>query len=104
MLHQGSQFHTVYIYNHEVYSMLNIYESVLYLPVSIQIQFKCTALLLASKNGHVVVVQCLLETGANIHDKDDVRFIILYFFVYLFTLFTLNILILLDEDYKIDYL
>ena len=94
----------MYIYNHAVNCMLNIYEYVTYLFLSIHIKDERTALHLASENGHVEVVKCLLETGANIHDEDDVRYIILYFFVYLFTLFTLNILILLNEDYKIDYL
>ena len=55
--------------------MLNIYESVPYLPVSIQIQDECSALLLASKNGHLKVVEFLFENGANIHDKDNVRYI-----------------------------
>ena len=55
--------------------MLNIYESVLYLPVSIQIQDKCSALLLASKNGHLEVVNFFFVMGANIHDKNDVRYI-----------------------------
>ena len=72
MLHQGSQFHTVFIYNHEVYSMLNIYDSVPYLPVSIQIQDECSALLLASKNGHIEVVKFLFKKGGKIHDKDYV--------------------------------
>ena len=75
MLHQGSQFHTVFIYNHEVNSMLNIYDSVPYLPVSIQIQDKCSALLLASKKGHLEVVKCLLDKGVEINDKDEVRYI-----------------------------
>ena len=55
--------------------MLNIYESVLYLPVSIQIQDKCSALLLASKNGHIKVVKFLFEKGGKINDKNKVRYI-----------------------------
>ena len=29
----------------------------------------------ASQNGHLEVVKCLLEKGANINDKDNVRYI-----------------------------
>jgi ankyrin repeat protein len=70
-------FHPIYRYIkkiHVVNSMLIVYESVTYLPLSIHIQNGRTALHLRSGKGHVEFVKCLLESDAsNIHDKDNVR-------------------------------
>jgi ankyrin repeat protein len=62
-------------YSHVIGSMLNVCETVTYLPLSIHVQFERSALQLASEKGHVEVVKCLLEKGASITDKDDVRYI-----------------------------
>jgi len=63
-------------YNHVVNSIFDIYASVTYLSLSMHhIQYERSALLLASKNGHVEVVKYLLANGANIGDKDKVRYI-----------------------------
>ena len=59
--------------NHAADSIFYSVESVTYLHLSIHNQRGCSALLLASKNGHLEVVKFLLEKGANFHDIDDVR-------------------------------
>ena len=62
--------------NHAADSIFYSFESVTYLHLSIHNQRGCSALLLASKNGHLEVVKCLLEKDApHINDKDDVRYI-----------------------------
>jgi len=62
-------------YNHVVISIFDIYASVTYLSLSSHIQFRITALLFASENGHLEVVKYLVENGANIGDKGNVRYI-----------------------------
>jgi ankyrin repeat protein len=48
-------------------------ESVTYISLSIRNQRGRSALLLASKEGYAEIVKCLLEKGAKIDDKDEVR-------------------------------
>jgi ankyrin repeat protein len=43
--------------------------------LSIHKQTGRSAFLVASENGHLEVVQCLLEKGVSIYDKDKVRYI-----------------------------
>jgi ankyrin repeat protein len=62
-------------YNHAAHSKFYYFESVTYLLSSIHNQHGRSALLLASKNGHLEVVQCLLERDVSIYDKDKVRYI-----------------------------
>jgi len=62
-------------YNHVVNSIFDIYASVTYLSLSPDIQEGKSALLLASENGHLEVVKCLVANGANIGDKNRVRYI-----------------------------
>jgi len=62
-------------YNHFVNSIFDIYASVTYLSLSLHIKSGKSALLLASENGHLEVVKYLLSNGANIGDKDNVRYI-----------------------------
>ena len=56
------------MYNHIDDSTLDFYES-------IYVQRGWSALHVASEKGHLEVVKCLLEKGANINDKDEVRYI-----------------------------
>jgi ankyrin repeat protein len=58
---------------HFVGYLLDVYESVTYLHLSIYNQRGCSAFLLASKNGHLEVVKFLLEKGAKIKNKNRVR-------------------------------
>jgi len=62
-------------YNHVVNSIFDIYASVTYLSLSPHIQNGKSALLLTIMNGHLEVVKYLLAHGANIGDKDEVRYI-----------------------------
>ena len=61
-------------YNHVVDSKLNLHKSVTYLPLSIHKQTGRSALLLASQNGYLELVEFLLEKGVSIYDKDKVRY------------------------------
>jgi ankyrin repeat protein len=45
------------------------------MSLSIYKQRGRSALLLASKEGYAEIVKCLLEKGAKIDDKDEVRYI-----------------------------
>jgi hypothetical protein len=79
----------------------NLYfESVTYLPSSIHVQIGRSALQLASKKGHLEVVKCLLDKGADINDKDEVRYISSISF--LFNRFTLCMIKPFNDNYGID--
>ncbi len=45
-------------------------------------QSGCTALMLAAMNGHVNVVQCLVEAGANLEAADKVSGHVVWEYVY----------------------
>ncbi len=46
-------------------------------------QYGCTALMWAAMDGHVDVVQCLVEAGANLEAIDEVSGHVVWEYVYL---------------------